>query len=372
MKQEKRKRKRFYFLGSVVVTALVFYVIFSFVSVSQVVAMLRGADARGVMTFMALSFLMSYCRAWRYQILLRVSGFSPHIIIVFLVVLVGNFFSDLLPARLGTLVYVFIITTRLGVPFGASVSSFAVAFLYDLLSLAPLLLIIVIGLGGGSDLPLHLLLVIGVLIAACATLMLRYLPAIFHWGALHLKKLHLGSETKREKFSQMLESASSEIAQTLRSGVGTRLFLLSFVIRVIKYGCQYMFLLALLKPLGYQFENLSVAKVYLGICAAETAASVPFAGIAGFGVFEGTWVVVFKLLGFPTEIAATTSVAVHLFVQVWGYMLGAIALGILLLPIFKTEVPRAWKDRAQESNLVFYAKLLLCMLLFAIPFAFHQ
>ena len=370
MSKARPKRKRLYVLGSIVVTIAVFSVIFSFISVDQVLNMLESADLNGVWMFMGLSFLMSFCRAWRYQLLLRISGFSPRIITVYLVVLVGNFFSDLLPARLGTLIYVFIITTRMGVPFGAALSSFAVAFLFDMLSLAPLLFLIVLGVGGGDDLPLKFLFLVGALVALISTMLLRYLPQVLHWLALRFSRLKLISETKRAKLMGSLESAGKEIRQTMAAGVGTRLLILSLAIRVIKYGAQYMFLLALLRPLGYQFATLNISKVFLGICASETAASIPFAGVGGFGIYEGTWALVFKLLGFPGDIAALTSVAVHLFVQVYGYVLGAIALGILLLPIFKTEEARPHLGASAEGVVYFYAKLVVCLGLLTLAFVF--
>ncbi|MBX7137207.1 MAG: flippase-like domain-containing protein [Oligoflexia bacterium] len=357
---------------SLVVTVAIFWILFRFVSPQQVYDLLKGADRSAVLMFVALSFLMSFCRAWRYQMLLKLSGYSPHLFVVYLVVLVGNFFSDLLPARLGSLIYVFIITTRLGVPFGAAMSSFAVAFLFDMLSLAPLLILIAIGVGGGESISIGLIAGAGLVVAVVASLLLKYLPHLFDWLSNFVTRVRFLSEQKRQKFAHSFHASAAEIQKTLEAGVLTRVFLLSLVIRTIKYGAQYMFLFALLRPMGYEIATLSIPKVFLGISASETAAGVPFAGVGGFGIYEGTWALVFQLLGLSSDLATITGIAVHLCIQFWGYLLGAIALGILLLPALRTEEAPSFSGQARDHALWFYGKLAACLILLGLSFSFFE
>ncbi|PID74180.1 MAG: hypothetical protein CSB32_02115 [Desulfobacterales bacterium] len=127
--------------ASLAVTVGIFVYLFRFISLGEVVALIGNVDRAALLMFVTLSFGMSFFRTWRYGLLLGLSGYQPTKISLFLVVLVRNFFSDLLPARLGTLVYVFIVNTRLGIPWGPATSSFALAFLFDLLAMAPLILL---------------------------------------------------------------------------------------------------------------------------------------------------------------------------------------------------------------------------------------
>ncbi|MDZ4785765.1 MAG: lysylphosphatidylglycerol synthase transmembrane domain-containing protein [bacterium] len=354
----KKSKKTSYLILSTLVTIAVFSFLFSHITFSDVVSLLENAYIPGILMFVALSFVMSFFRAWRYLILLKVSGYSPNIVVLYMTVLVGNFFSDLLPARTGSLIYVFLITTRLGVPFAASASSFAIAFLFDLLSLAPILALIAMGSQDLGQISIWFVLASGLGITVLSFLLLRFLPNICTWCSEHTKLLPFLSNGKKEKLSNLLCETQREIDTAQKAGVYTRLFFLSGVIRLIKYGAQYMVLFSLLQPLGYMLPDLNVFKVYLGICAAESAASLPFAGIAGFGIFEGTWALVFELLGFPSHIAKVTSISLHFFVQIYGYILGAIALGFLLLPIFKTKTIPEPKIFAQDSWLIFYTKLI--------------
>ena len=138
------------------------------------------------------------------------------------------------------------------------------------------------------------------------------------------------------KILLMLESTEREIRGAREAGIYGSLLLLSICVRAFKYGSLYVLLFALVAPLGYALEQLSVPKVFLGLCSAELAASLPISGIAGFGAYEGAWALVFNLLGFE-RIAEITSISHHLITQVYGYTLGGVALLVLLLPVFKVK-----------------------------------
>ncbi len=355
----KRRKKTSYVVGSALVTIAVFSYLFSQISLSEVVSILENAYVPGLLMFVALSFVMSFFRAWRYLILLKISGYSPNIFVLYLTVLVGNFFSDLLPARTGSLIYVFISTSRLGVPFAASASSFAISFLFDLLSIAPLLVVIAIGVQSVGNLSIGVVLASSFIVMVISFLCLKALPGFCSWASRNCHKIPLLSHQSRDKLGHAIAATRTEIELTQKVGVYKRLFVLSLVIRIIKYTAQYFVLYGLLRPLGYTLAQLDVFEVFLGICASESAASMPFAGIAGFGIFEGTWAVVFQLLGYPAHIANITSISLHLFVQVYGYVLGAIALAIIFLPIFKAEGIDQATERTQEPAFNFYGRLVL-------------
>ena len=114
------------------------------VSLAEVVDLLRGISFRWIVLFLLLSFSMSLFRAWRSQLVLNASGYHPNTIALFLIILVRNFFSDLLPARLGTLIYIYLVQTRLGIAFGPAASSFAYDFVFDMVSLALLIILAVL------------------------------------------------------------------------------------------------------------------------------------------------------------------------------------------------------------------------------------
>ena len=354
-----------YWLFSLLVTVGIFSYLLRNVSPGDIWDLIKGIDKAGLICFLVLSFAMSFFRLWRYRVMLSLSGYEPGSIALFLVVLVRNFFSDLLPARIGTLVYIYLVNTRLGVPFEAAAASFSLAFVFDIIAIAPLILAAVLAAGWGSGVPPGALLGGAAGLCAASVAVLFALPFLFRTaGAVGRKFPVLGKE-RTGKLMSRFEGVAAEIDAARRRGVYMRLLLLSVLVRVGKYASLYVLLYALLAPVGYGLADLPVSKVFLGMCAAELAASTPISGIAGFGVYEGTWSVVFRLLGFPAEMANLTSISHHLFTQVYGYGLGALALMALLLPWFKVAKPKTSDASRRASALKFYGSVAASLAGFA-------
>ena len=352
-KRETPKRRVIYLLFSAAVTVGVFSYLFSHVSPADILDLVINVDRRGIAMFLVLSLSMSVFRSWRYLLLLRVSGYRPSPAALYLVVIVRNFFSDLLPARLGSLVYIYLVTSRLGVPFAATFASYSLAFLFDIVVLVPMVLVAALQIAGDTGLSPWVLSGFGVLVGVVALLLLWALPGIFGVAAGALRALRWPGEERRKKWSEAFTEAAREVREAREKRIFFRVFILSFLVRLTKYGALYVLLFALIGPLGYGFTRLPVSKVFVGLCSAEFAASLPISGIAGFGAYEGTWALVFSLLGFGQDIARLTSISHHLLTQVYGYLLGVLAVLILLLPVFRAE--RAQREVSDvASPLRFY------------------
>ncbi|MBN1269061.1 MAG: flippase-like domain-containing protein, partial [Kiritimatiellae bacterium] len=225
----------------------------------------------------------------------------------------------------------------LGVPFSAAASSFALAFLFDLIALAPMIAIAALAAGASTGLSAPVLVAGGIALAVVTGAILFALPHLFHLVAWFLDRLVTLTRGRFVRWKEAWAAAEEDIRIARRSGIYFRMLVLSILVRVAKYGSLYVFLYALINPLGYGFPKLPVPRVFLGLCSAELAASLPISGIAGFGAYEGAWALVFQLLGFPADIAKLTSISHHLFTQVYGYSVGALALALLLLPVFKRD-----------------------------------
>lgn len=320
------------------------------------------ADRRGIFMFLVMSFSMSFFRTWRYCILLALSGSRPNSIALFLVVLVRNLFSDLLPARAGTLIYIFILNTRLGVALDLATSSFALAFLFDIISLTPILILALIFIDPASGISILTILLGTLILAVLTAIILIKLPKMFDWSARLSKKLPFVGENSRHILYDLFHRSDLDVRKVRDSGLYGRVFTLSILIRLTKYAGLYFLLFALLAPRGYSFSELNITKSFFGFCAPELVASLPISGIAGFGAYEGTWAFVFELLGFPADLAKLTGVSHHLFTQVYGYGLGLLAMLALSLPIFKinskNNVNHPFERR--DGAATFYISLLAC------------
>lgn len=325
---------RIFSIFSLCVTAAVFYYLFSFISLAELLETLRSISIPGLFAFILCSFTMSFFRTWRYELLLGVTQYRVHRIALFLVTLVRNFFSDLLPARLGTLVYIYLVQGRLGIPFGPAASSFALAFLFDIIALALVAIPMAI-LISSSLLSTPILVFSGCLLLGISGLILLILPTILLSCASFvgkLRKIIPGFSTRIQK--ALIETGES-ILETKRGGIYLKVITLSLGVRFFKYLALYILLLALLVPAKHEAMFFPLPKVFIGLLSAEMAASLPISSIAGFGAYEGTWALVFQLLGYPEKMAVLSGISHHLITQIWGYSIGIVALFFLWLPVFQ-------------------------------------
>jgi len=318
----------------VIVTAGVFTYLFSQITWRDVGQLLGRIDRQLLCFFVVLSLMQHVIRTLRYRLLLKSAGQVVSLGRLFVVVLVRSFCVDLLPARTGELVYIYLLRTRLGVELGAATASFALAFLFDIMVLGPLVLLAALSVLG-STLPVPVLLGGGGVLFLCSAAAVGLLP----WG-LRIGFRILSGLGRLPRVRHFIASTHRQVRRARRAGVYGGVFGLSVGVRLLKYGSMYVLLYALLKPVGYALGELPALRVFLGFVSAEMAASLPASGIAGFGAYEGVWSLVFNLLGFPAALATTTGVSHHLITQVYGYSLGLLAMLAVLLGRSVGRAPR--------------------------------
>lgn len=341
------------------ITVSILSYLFRHVRPGDVLDLLRNADLRAIGMFAILSLATSGFRLWRYRVLLRLSGYEAPPGQLFLIVLVRNAFSDLLPARLGTLIDVYFFTTRLGIPLAAAMSTFSITFVFEILALAPLIALAAWRAGAGGALSAGGLLIGGLVLLVGTVIVLALMPWGFGVVAAVVRRWWPGREQWRERLGKVFEDTGTEVRRVQAAGLYGRVLALSVLLRLGKYASLYVFLYALLGPLGHAWSELDPARVFLGLCASEMAASLPISGIAGFGVYEGTWAVVFQLLGFAPDIAKMTSIAHHLFTQAWGYGIGLAALIALMMPIWRRRQASPAGVAVRDHPVAFYAKVVV-------------
>ena len=109
------------------------------------VPLVRAISLPGLLAYVAISAVGLVLRALRYRLLLgRAVAFWPLVLIT----AVRNMAVDLVPARAAAAAsYLYLVTSRLGLPLEAGVASFALSFILDTLALAPLLVLALLVVG---------------------------------------------------------------------------------------------------------------------------------------------------------------------------------------------------------------------------------
>ena len=219
-----------YASASAIVTLLIFSYLLQHVSLAEVIRLITNTDARALLAFVLLSLTASVCRTWRYSIMLRLCGENPNSAGLFLTVIIRNLFSDLLPARVGSFIYVLIITGRLGIQLNPALSSFTLAFFFDLLALVPMIIVAAFWAGVGSQIPPLLFIsgALAILLGAAASLL--YLPAILRGAARELAKLKREQGSFWQRVADKISNLAHEFELVRDLDVSLRLFILSFLV----------------------------------------------------------------------------------------------------------------------------------------------
>ena len=133
----------------------------------------------------------------------------------------------------------------------------------------------------------------------------------------------------------ILVDKNIEIIQKRR--IYWKVYLSALVIRVLKFTSYYFIIHAILKPMGYGFQDISFWIILLGTVVAEISAVLPTHALAGFGTYEGAFALAFVILGFTKQISIIVGFNYHLIILLFSVILGLISIIILVMPFYKVR-----------------------------------
>ncbi len=287
----------------------------------------------GLFMFAAVALIGATLRAWRYKWLLL-----PHRISwrnIFLVTFIRNLFVDLLPARIGSLSYIYVLNKSLKYSFEAASSSFVVAFVLDFLTLSPFLVFSILAVGlGQTSVSNTVLLGISLCFFVLMFIIFWKISPLINFGLkLYQRVLQMLFVLEEKKWArssiEKIRLTVDELDKIKKRKISWQLFLLSLGIRLAKYVSLYFLLFSLLRSHGFSLESLSFSKTILGITGAELTSALPVKGIGGFGTWESAWALTLTLMGFETRVAILSS-GIHLITNFFEYFLGILSILVLV------------------------------------------
>ena len=312
---------------SLALTIGLFWFLLSQIDPAQLLETARSMSPGHVAAFVTLLLAGVGARAVRFWLLLDRAVPLP---LLGGIVMARNLFIDLLPARLGELSYVYLVTARARRPLGDAVASLFLAIVFDVIALAPLLLLAVLVVGGDAAISTPLLVGAALALALVGVGLIKIGVPMGGWIA---DRLGAGQPSGwRATVADLASKTVAAMRDVDRRRIFGPLLAVSMVVRLCKFGSYYFLVLAIMMPLGYTLEGLGFFRVFLGVLSAELAAALPVHGIAGFGTFEAAWALSFSQLGFSTEDAITSGILAHAVSQMVEYSLGGLALLMVLRP----------------------------------------
>jgi uncharacterized membrane protein YbhN (UPF0104 family) len=289
-------------------------------------ALVAEVSPAGVGAFLLVSLAALLLRALRYWLLLeRRAPFGPLV----LVTLVRNLFVDLVPARLGAAAsYLYLVTSRLGLPVEAALASFALSFVLDTLALAPLLLLAILVVGVAPVSPAWLVAGSLAILAGSGAALWALAPGLRLAAGLAARL-----PGRLGRLAAPLAAGAGEVARLEARRVLVPALAVSLLLRLAKYGAYYCLLQALLVGRGQPWGSLPFLRVFLSIAGAELAASLPLPTVASLGPYEAAGALGFAYwLGLPGDLATLAATAFHVLSQAHDYGLGLLALLLVMSP----------------------------------------
>lgn len=267
-------------------------------------------------------------RARRYRLMARVLLGEERIGAWTMLCLSGirNIPVDLLPARLGEVVFVELLR-RNRIPLPTAVTTFGVCVVIDIavVLLMGSLLFIVFPAFAVSPLAMTVFIVIAIGFFA---FILVLDSAV---GFVHRTARSMGLH---ERVVGFLLEVSREVPALRRSRSFIELLLLTVILRLLKYGSLYVLLVGTVEHWGVPVSSFHPSIGIGAFLVAELSASLPASGFLGFGLYEGTWATVFSLSGASLSTSALIGIplTVHILTQFVGYVLGALSiLGLVVV-----------------------------------------
>lgn len=355
-KPEKKKigKKQILFrvLNIIIVIAfgvfLVYYLLKQ-VDISDIKQAFTGMYRPTLISALAVMLISNFFRAYRKDILVGSDRIGMGD--MFLVSMIRNAFNMVLPARTGELSYIYVLTRRFKFPLEVGVSTLMVALIFDLAIVFSLIVIsiIIVGVNTYSISSVSVILIAAALLAA-SMLILLYLANIIDLILIVYKKLLNRSRVQENRLIYRIYKKLVDINKNLKIIRGRKIYwkvyLSSIAIRVLKFIAYYLIIHAILAPMGYSFSDLNFWVILLATVAAEISAVLPTHALAGFGTYEGAFVLAFIMLGFTEEIAIIVGFTYHLVVLLYTVMLGIISIIIISMPFYRIK-----KNKLEENKL---------------------
>jgi len=336
----KNKKKILSFLLSLAVSVGLLVFLFSKIDIANFAQTFKNIFVPALFGFFILSLLGSGLRAWRYKWLLQPQKISWKNILM--VTFIRNLFVDFFPARIGSLSYIYILNKKLKYSFESSSSTFVMAFLFDFLTLSPILIVAVFFVGFGTSIlsgPLMIIISLAFFLAFYVILW-KIIPISRLFLKIYIFLLRI-TKLKKKTWADFsinkIDSLIKSLHQIQNRKIYWPVFLLSLFIRLAKYGSLYLLLFSLLQSHGIPLSIMNFFKTVLGITGAEMSSALPIKGIGGFGTWESAWVITSKLINFETGLAIISGIGIHLVSNLFEYLLGIISLLLLYSPFYKTE-----------------------------------
>lgn len=352
--QNKKSKKRWLILRIINIVVVVglgvflVYYLLNQIDIEDIKSAFINIYTPSLIIGLILIFSIDFFRAYRAKILIG-SG-RIRIVDMFLVSLIRNGFNMVLPARTGELSYIYVLKRKFKFPVEIGISTLMIALVFDLVIVFSMIVIsiIIVGINKYAVSSTSVIL-IAVALLISSLLVLFYLSKFV---GLFIKIFDRILSKYRVSKSKVIQNIYKKLVETNKNielikkrGIYWKVYLISVPSRILKYAAYYFLIHAVLKPMGFGFNDLSYWVIILATAAAEISAVLPTHSLAGLGTYQGVFALAFIMLGFGKEISIIVGFSYHIINLIFTITWCLIAMVILSLPVYRIK-----EQKYQESG----------------------
>jgi len=310
---------------------------FSGVTFQDITKSFSNIYLKSLLISFSISAVSVFVRAIRWKLLIGPQ--SPIIFNLFLFTWARAVLEETVPARLGALSHIYFLNRRFKFPIEIGLSTMIVAMFFDFITITPLIILSLLLVGTNIPfLPVNIVLIV-VVITIILIIILLNLTRIINLGLIlynwFVKKISINEKKFVIKAGEKLKLTNDSIVKIRNSRVYVPVFLITLVIRVLKFTAYYFLLHSVVAFHGYAYKDLNFLKVFLSTSAAEFSALLPTHTFMGFGTYESFFAGALILLKvFSKKLAILAAFNFHIISLVYTIVLGFVCMIIMMAPIY--------------------------------------
>jgi uncharacterized protein (TIRG00374 family) len=303
-------RKATGFFVSIVITAVLMWLLLSKVRVADVFSVLSKTNLTALGICLAFYLLMMLIRTWRFNLLLKNKILTGKL---FWITLFYNFVNNLVPFRIGEFSYVYLVK-KATKKFSPGIASLLISRVFDFIALA-FVFIIALYFSKFSLFSPYIIAGFVIALIVVAFILIYKIDTML----LPIQKFAKVIAGTNKGLSKNILGFSNDLAKAFSEIKSKKIMFETFLSSVAITLLSMIFTFYLVLSVGYY---LPINVLIIATIASILTTILPIYGLGGFGTVEAAWVIVLTYFGYATETAVVLSFSVHIIQLVFSALLG--------------------------------------------------
>ena len=307
-------------LLSVLITAVILFVLFAQISLRDLYTLLTNMDPLWTSLGCAGYFLAILFRALRYKWLIHSKDISLNEL--FRISVFYNLSLMVLPSKLGELSYPYFLNKISGVNLTEGVASLIASRVYDFFVILVIFLFASTGFQGLFSVNILFIISLSVLSIGLVLLVFFHMNRLLRLASTVIEKLSKRIRKENSKSFQWVQRKIHETAEDFYAIKARKTYLPVALTSLFSWIMVFLTFYAFVRGFGI---SIPLLHVIFGSTVAIIANALPIGSLGNWGTLELGWAAGFLMIGLPKEQAIASGFAVHILIFVICAVFGFIS-----------------------------------------------